>query len=739
MEDKQSHIRHAPLWPLGWLAAVAVMCTLGAYHWLIYIPDPAHPHKLAVLERLFAAGVAIGILFTGLLLGLRGLTLLRLLNRFGRTETAALATGLGLGILSLIVLLVGAFHLYYPVTFALLLLLLPWLCSAERMWTWELLRCAWVRGKRLLQVRLWRRVSLVNSVTALLLGALSASVAFLTFVRDLTLPTTAYDSYQYHWAIPNLLLLSHGMLAFPGWAHANLPYNTEMLDLVALGLQTPEAATLVQDSFELLLALLIFSLIRHTFGSLAAWLAVASVITVPLLIMYASLSYVETALIYYGMAALVVVLRWIEQMAHAGRDAGYRLLLLSGLFLGLGLGVKYTAFEYVAGVGLLVLVGAPLVALRVSPRERLRPILTHSLRSYAVCFGAMLLALAPWLIKTWVLLGNPVYPALASIFGAPLWNSARDQTLTATFSSFGPHAGLAYRLHLFAIDLFLHPAPYGEGWSVTPGVWAAGVVLLLPFFALLLLRARGMPTQGQTRVVLAFAVVTLLSFAVWTFSGALVERYALPAILFATTLGATLLGWLASLLRRRVILVPWLLLLAVFLVCGSYERTYLSTNAKAQAVIPMLAGHISEDQYQRTHLIGISADFWQAVGYMNQRLPRDGRLLMLGRGTGYFFTNRDYVADSGGDWIPYLVSAGKTPAGILGILRAQDFTYVIYDEVVIDFLVGPYHNHVLTSYLPAWLTVQRCDLIPVDRWGSVSLYRVPPTGTPPAACAAPSG
>ncbi len=83
------------------------------------------------------------------------------------------------------------------------------------------------------------------------------------------------------------------------------------------------------------------------------------------------------------------------------------------------------------------------------------------------------------------------------------------------------------------------------------------------------------------------------------------------------------------------------------------------------------------------------------------------------------------MADSGGDWVPYLVSTGKTPDGMLRLLHEERFTYVVYDAGLMDWLTHVYHNGVIAAYLPAYLDFQQHDLIPIATWGAISLYQVP--------------
>ena len=726
-------------WPWGWLACLAVMGALGGYHWLIYTPRPDIPHRLAILDMLFRFGVAAAIVFLGLLVGLRAMRRLRITAHFGEIELIALGAGLGLGAISLLTLALGVAHLYYTPTFVALLTFGPLLFPTERR---HLARLA-ARLPVAVRALVRRRSISFEALVCLPLAAISLGGLLICYIRDLTLPGggQGYDTYQYHWAIPSLLLRAHAWRAFPGWAHANLPFNTEMLDLIAISLRAPTAASIVQDTFAALFALLLFGLLRPRFGPVVAWLAVASLTAIPLLTAYMSQSYVETALLFYGLAALVPLIIWMERRLGASR-AGIEAVGLAGGALGFAIGVKFTAVEYMPGLALLLVVG--FVALL--RRERDAGGARASVRGVAwlalAFLAGMCLAIAPWFVKNTIYLGNPVYPALGSLFPDPLWNAARDQTLTSTFQHFAPHTGVVARFHLYALDLFLHPGQYHEGATLTTGHGAWVAALAIP--ALILGWWRGWFSgeerrRGQMLVIAGLALVAFLGLVTWNVSGALVERYAIPPVTLAATLGAVLIGWLAMSLveqvqRRRMTsllrpaqIVALVVLVGVMLVYFRSERTYLYQEMRLERnPLSLVTGSLSEDHY-RVELVGASlkGDFWKMVDYVNTQLPRDGKLLMLGRGTGYFFSDRDYTADSGGDWVPYLVSAGKTPQGILGLLHAQGYTYVVYDAGAMNWLEYVYQNQVLLADTPQYLAFQQTYLVPVASWGNFSLFRVP--------------
>ncbi|HEV2472262.1 MAG TPA: glycosyltransferase family 39 protein, partial [Chthonomonadales bacterium] len=481
----------------------------------------------------------------------------------------------------------------------------------------------------------------------LALIAVVVSVVFVTLRDDMTMPSAinGYDTYQYHWAVPLLLLRNHGWQAFPGWAHANLPFATEMLNLMALSFQAPQAALLIQDAFGLLTALLLFAVVQRHFGSTTGWLVVAAETSIPVLMMYTTQSYVETALIFYGLAALATLIHFLTRAA-GGDLPDWRLLALTGIFLGLALSVKYTAVEYLPAVVVLILLGLGIYLGRTDHATG-RHALMQVLAALTALVGGMVVVFVPWLVKDWVLLGNPVYPALPQVFATPGWDKMRSQTLAVTFQHFGPKSGIVAQLHLYAFDLFIHPASYGEGKGFPAGSIGDTAGIGVPYIAYQLWRTRragwAMPSAPQFLTLFAIGASGVGALAVWTLSGALVERYALPGVVLITVFAATSIGWILSRLPKHLYAVTWLVVGMMTLVCFVQVIAVFVYNYAERDPLPVLTGSVSEHAFQRMHAGGgLPLDFYQTVDYVNQWLPHDGKLLMIGRGTGYFFTNRDY-------------------------------------------------------------------------------------------------
>lgn len=112
------------------------------------------------------------------------------------------------------------------------------------------------------------------------------------------------------------------------------------------------------------------------------------------------------------------------------------------------------------------------------------------------------------------------------------------------------------------------------------------------------------------------------------------------------------------------------------------------------------------------------------LGYVEAHIPHDAKLLLVGRGVGYFLDGYDYIADSGEDWIPYLETEGKTPAGILRILHQDGFHYLIYEETTLQFVTQIYGNTYLASFLPKFRQFLNGSLQQVWSYRNFHIYIV---------------
>jgi hypothetical protein len=704
--------------PLLALLGVGVLMTLATiYHYAIYLPQPNQPHRLTALDDVFALGVVLLLGVVGLGLGRRALRLFNV-QALSQVERGVLALGLGWGLLILGTLALGLAHLLFTWLIIALLgvaLLLFWKD------VWRVL--ALMTGR---EGSSFLRMVVPQTWFEWALAAVMAIEMALLGTQALTLPINprGWDLYTYHWAGPQLFLLHHAVYVVPGWANIDFPINTEMLNTLALAFDAPIAAVLTQMVFGLLTVLLICSFLYRHLGRLAAWLGAALCMSSPLFIGYLISGFVEPAVAYYGVASLVVVLLWLDRARVSGTPSGERLLLLAGLFAGFGVGAKYQAGEVLVGIGAL-LVGVAAIRSLSAWREQGTgwPVLRHFLLGMLLYGSGVLLALFPWLLRDWLLLGNPIYPF---IWGGAGWNASRTQVATEWLAHWGPDGPLWRRLleafyRLFRDNSHMDDPPYLalngllalapvlvvvellRAWKKLPG-WAAG--------------ASDGAMQG-----IAWLVVAGGAYGVWVVARTTSSRYAMPWVLLLVVPAVIVLVRLFQFCLKRRVALALLQLVVLVLVLQLGLLASLTFWADAQP-LPLLIGQVSLRQWEEEHLEQ-SSGYWQMVDYVNAQIPDDAKLLLVGNGFGYFLQGHDYVDDSAEDWVPYLMTAGQTPSDTVRLLREQGFTYLVYQEQNLQYIIHAYHATVLAQYLPGFHHFLDTSLIHMQTFEDYTLYRIP--------------
>lgn len=222
------------------------------------------------------------------------------------------------------------------------------------------------------------------------LGRAALAVAGVITVAHVFSIETAWDAMTYHLRLPDFYLYHHRIYDVWHNFYSQLPAHVEMLYALAVALEGDTLARFLNVSFGVLFLLAIGATAR-VLALPRAW-AVLIVIASPLFLLLVTRSYADLGVGFYGALSILLMIRW--------RDSGSRAaLVLAGAAAGIGMAAKYT--------GILV----PLAVLAAAAPERRRPRLRGDLALF--CLAALLPILA-WLLKNWLLRGNPVAP----FFGA---------------------------------------------------------------------------------------------------------------------------------------------------------------------------------------------------------------------------------------------------------------------------------------------------------------------------------
>jgi hypothetical protein len=282
----------------------------------------------------------------------------------------------GAGALSFLVLLLAASHLAYPVAFAALGVAAIGAC---RPWNWR------PAGRR--------PGVLFVSPHYLLLFVIFIAYFYIYFLKAIA-PEVSPDGSTYHLGLTALYLRQHGLYRITWSMYASLSQGMEMLFLFAFAFGRHSAAALVHLAF--LVALVRQMAIwgaRHGM----AWVGLVGAALVglsPVVGVDASSAYNDVALAAVAFILFCLLERWAE-------EGSARLLPAIGILAGFGYALKYTGW-----VGVAYALG--FVAWK---SKRVRPV--------AIMAGFALLLVAPWLLKNWIWMHNPLAPFFNHYFPNP--------------------------------------------------------------------------------------------------------------------------------------------------------------------------------------------------------------------------------------------------------------------------------------------------------------------------------
>jgi hypothetical protein len=228
------------------------------------------------------------------------------------------------------------------------------------------------------------------------------------------LPTTDFDSVEYHLQGPKEYYRAGRIAFLPHNVYTSMPFGVEMLHLLGMVVlgdwwRGALAGQLLVALHAPAAAAMAWLLARRLASPRAAWVAVIVYLSTPWVYRIATIPYVEGPLCYYHAAIAWAIARaWDE--AEPSRRA--RLWGVIGLMAGGAMACKYPAL-----VSAVVPAGA--AALVASWRRRSWPL--------AAAFGLGVAAsIGPWLVKNVIDTRNPVYPLAYDLFDGRHWGPDLD-------------------------------------------------------------------------------------------------------------------------------------------------------------------------------------------------------------------------------------------------------------------------------------------------------------------------
>jgi hypothetical protein len=483
------------------------------------------------------------------------------------------------------------------------------------------------------------------------------SVALLLVpLLDAFVPDYGWDALTYHLALPETFLRVGRMVVTPFSHFSTAPHGMQMIYTLALGLDGPALAKLMNLTCGLLacgcLALLGLRVSRR-----AAMLAPAILLANPLVQWEMTVAYIDLAVTAYALLAVIAVNLWLD-------TGDRRWLLRCGLFAGAAVAVRWTGISLVAVIaGLLLVVGRRLGLVRR---------IGHA----AVMALVAGVALAPWLVRSAIYTGNPVSPFLQGLF-AP-GREFLDPFVIRQWTTFLDGIGMGKDpLALLALPWNLtmrsRDGVYHHSFGFVVGV----VEFVGALAALTCAKVRGIPEVRRALLVAAGLILA------WFFTEQ-EARHLLPVYALLALAAAAAYDRLAhgpSWLRRLGLAVPIAALaLAAWGLLGrlGYEWGYA-------------VGTLSTERLE------LSDPAFRVAEVLRRNLPAGRRVLLVLESRGFLFRGLDTIPDVPNECSPVMrmIHKSATPEDLLCRLASLGVT-----DVVVNANFVEHHPTFLDDYTP---------------------------------------
>lgn len=280
-------------------------------------------------------------------------------------------------------------------------------------------------------------------------------------------PAFDFDVREYHlhgprewWQAGQISVLSHNV-------YTSFPFLSEMLSLLAMVVDDDPWSGAISGkatlgAFSFLSVVAAYAIAARRFGRRAGLLAALILISTPWLTRISIIAYAESAITFYLISTVMLVLRLPDRNQQIGR---YGLIAVIGFLAGSAMASKYPGI-----VSVVIPVGCFLLwnlfrslpatdsheASGANQTNDAREFGTSQKSAISLAIGiysiGVFLAVGPWLVRNVSDTGNPVYPLVWSVFGGTDWDESLDQKWKAAHSA-PDHDVTAILVHLKDVAL----------------------------------------------------------------------------------------------------------------------------------------------------------------------------------------------------------------------------------------------------------------------------------------------
>ena len=531
-------------------------------------------------------------------------------------EEAFICFGLGAGLIGLIVLYIGITGLLYKWLIVSMLALLSIFLMGD-------IRCFMAKV-----------FNFFKNIPNLRLDSLEKTLlVFIVFTWFFTLigslaPILGMDALSYHLRDPKLFIEAHKVILIPHTRDSLWPFLVQMLFTLGLILKSEVLSKLFHFGFGAFSIIGIYCLCRKYWPRKNALLASCVFALTPAVFTITTYAYTELVSAFYTIAIFYLFFVWLDKR-------GIRWFYACAVFCGFLMGIKITSLPVV--VIILFLYIYNFIRQKTGTKNIFLRLISFAAIFTAVC--------GVWYIRSWLILGNPIFPFATYIFG---YGYPEDQLRYHLIAGLG-HSPLSYVRMLWPLTHY--PDLFG-GESI-------GAIFLI--FMPLLIFMRKSDRFIKYILFIAFAMYTAWFF---TFQ---YTRFLIITIPFLSILVTYAFFNICA--KDKVIYSVSKIVLMLLFIYSCFLSVYHNIEK-----IPVALGF----EKRRDFLITRERTYAMKE-YINENLPVDSRILIISEPRLFYF-NRDIDIASSVRMSMLYDRNIRYNGSFEDYLRALDFDYILYVE-----------------------------------------------------------
>jgi 4-amino-4-deoxy-L-arabinose transferase-like glycosyltransferase len=478
-------------------------------------------------------------------------------------------------------------------------------------------------------------------------------LAILLFIVVLLsqLPPTAKDALIHHLAFPKLFLEKHALVVIPSASFSWYPMLADLLFLLPMSFGNDTIPALIHALFGFLTGRLLYLYLLRVYPARWAWFGTFLFLSIPVVFYLSSVAYVDLALVFFSLFALIGLLRWSEARSDEDRKKWF---ILSALAVGAAMATKYNGY-------IVFLYTLAALTWRSSHE---RDLSSFKQFKQIVSYTSLALIMAgPWLLRNLIDHGNPFFPLLSG-----------------SINQGGSVPPLLLRQELYQeswLEILALPVRmFFSGEAGQPSRFDGKLnplLLLFPLFLLVRPRKEGpsAAAASDSRGLALFGLFSLMYFCYALMLGAARVRYIVPIVPSLIIVG------IAGLVRfHEAIQKKWVtgaLLTLALLYNGIYLVEYV------QKLDPWLywRGRETREAYLSKRL----AEF-PIYTYANNHLPEQAKVLLVFVGNRGYYFDRSYLYDSplDGQTLFEIIENATGPQEIEAEFRRRGITHIVLNR-----------------------------------------------------------